>query len=76
MRHYIVTYTDPNAPYPAPKQTTEIAASTRAIWDQALRLGVVHKIYEIGGAGAVFSIHWDHNFLGLTPEQVAKNLEF
>lgn len=76
MRNYIVTYTDPNATYPAPKQTVEIQCSTTEIWNRATSLGLVHKIYEIGGVGTVYSINWKDNYLGVTTAQVNANLGF
>ena len=76
MTVYQVTYTDPEATYPAPKQHTLIDCSKDEIWDMALELGTVKKIFDMDRCGVVFSIHWTHNHLGLTDAQVNKNLEF
>lgn len=76
MPSYHVTYTDPEASYPAPKQETLVECSKEEIWDKALELGTVQKIFDMDWGGTVFSIHWTHNHLGLTQAQIDKNLEF
>lgn len=76
MTSYVVTFTANDATYPAVKQYVPVQCSKEEIWTEAMKLGLVHKIFDMDWGGTVFSIHWNHNHLGLTPAQVRKNLEF
>lgn len=76
MARYEVTYTDPEAVYPAPKQTKILDATRSEIWGKAIELGLVNKIVDLDTVRCVYSIHWSFNYLGLTAAEIQKNLEF
>lgn len=76
MTKYIVTYSDPDATFPAPNMEGLVECSKEEIWDKALELGFVKRIFDLDMAGCLYSIHWDHNHLGLTKAQINDNLGF
>lgn len=76
MPRYVVTFTDSDATYPAPKQNVTVECSKDEVWTLAMEQGFVQKIYNLDALQTVFSIHWNHNALGLSQAQLNKNLEF
>ena len=75
MRTYSVIYAEREAKYPAPKLETLIQASREEVWEKAIALGTVSKIFDLDCGGNVFSSAWNHNHLGLTVAQVNRNWE-
>jgi hypothetical protein len=75
MTLYSVTYSNPAALY-LPKMNMLIECSKDEIWTLATALGLVQKIFDCTWGGPVYSVHWTHNHLGLSADQVMKNLEF
>jgi hypothetical protein len=71
---FSVTYTDPDAVYPAPKQQAEIVADTNdEAWEKAIALGYVKQINDLDALRVVFSDAWQWNLMGLSAKQVAQN---
>lgn len=75
MREYQVTYTEHDAIYPAEKLHSTISAEKEKIWELAIALGTVYRIYDLDALTTVFSSSWDFNFLGLTKSDISKNWE-
>jgi hypothetical protein len=74
MPCYTVTYSDPEATYPAPEQTVTVDLDASDIWNHAASLGVVQKIFDLDQCRLVFSSHWNYNRIGVTQAQIAANL--
>lgn len=75
VRGYQVTYTEHDAKYPAEKLYTTISAEKEKIWELAIALGTVYRIYDLDALTTVFSSSWDFNFLGLTEKDILRNWE-
>ncbi len=73
MSKYVITYKDPAASYPAPKQNTTIESSRHLVWEAAIKLGYVVKIFDIDNCVCVVSEHWPFNYLGMKQKELEKH---